>query len=44
VGLGSATKIDAIDVLWPDGSRETFTRQAETKLNTTAVLRKGMAK
>jgi len=44
VGLGNATKIDAIDVLWPDGSRETFTRQDETKLNTTAVLRKGKAK
>lgn len=44
VGLGTATTVDAIEVRWPDGSRETFTRQDETKVNTTVVLRKGMAK
>lgn len=44
VGLGIAAKIDAIEVLWPDGSRETFTRPEETKVNTTVLLRKGTSK
>lgn len=44
VGLGSATRIDAMEVLWPDGLREVFSRPENLPLNTTVVLRKGTSK
>jgi hypothetical protein len=37
-GLGSAATIDGIDVIWPDGTRETFTG---IPANQPATLRKG---
>jgi hypothetical protein len=38
VGLGSAERVDAVRVVWPDGSEETFAGQAADQ---TVVLRKG---
>jgi hypothetical protein len=37
-GLGSASTIDAVDVLWPDGTKETFTGVSPNRFVT---LRKG---
>jgi hypothetical protein len=40
-GLGAATKVDRVEVLWPDGTKETFGEAAVDKL---LVLRKGPTK
>jgi len=40
-GLGAATKVDRVEVLWPDGTKETFGEAAVDKL---LVLRKGATK
>jgi hypothetical protein len=40
-GLGAATSIDGVDVLWPDGLRETFNGVMMEK---TVALRKGAGK
>jgi hypothetical protein len=37
-GLGSTQRVDAIDVVWPDGSRESFPGRAA---NQVVTLRKG---
>jgi hypothetical protein len=40
-GLGSVTHVDAIRVVWPDGSEETFPGQA---VDQAVVLRKGTSR
>jgi hypothetical protein len=37
-GLGAAASVDGIDVLWPDGTKESFPGGAADRL---VVLRKG---
>ena len=37
-GLGPAERVDAIDVVWPDGTGEVFSGQAADQV---VVLRKG---